>query len=220
MGFCSLQHISGWLVHSIRAVPARYVPPSGFGYPHDGLLPIHPWPVFFHTGSTLGINPSKLSPLERPPSALPGGKTHLLFSLLIITLPEQWAGTAGRSSWVLTSQESLATTYVFSIAAAGCSHGFQPFRARSREPRSGFRLISSHALPRSDGKPSERAAPQSINRLPPVLIRIMPKHETGPESPLRFFVPSQSSTFEKNHSPGYVFTLYSAWHYYQLTKYS
>jgi hypothetical protein len=151
MGFCSLKHISEWMVHSARAFACPLVPPSGFGHPLDGLLPIHSWPVFFHTGSTLGINPSKLSPPERPPTELPDGKTHILFLLLIITSPEQWAGTAGRSSWVLTSQESLTTTYVFSTVAAGCSLGFRPSRARSRKPRSGFRLISSHMLPRSDG---------------------------------------------------------------------
>jgi hypothetical protein len=89
MGFSSLQHISGWMIHLARALPARYVPPSGFDYPRDGLLPIHPWPVFFRTGSAHGINPSKLSPLERPPTELPGGKTHILFFLLIITPPKQ-----------------------------------------------------------------------------------------------------------------------------------
>ena len=98
------------------------------------LTPINPWPVFFHTDSAHGINPSKLSPLERPPTALTAGKTHLLFLLLIITPPKQWAGTAGRSFWVFTFRESLATTYVFSTATAGCSLGFHPSRAHSQKP--------------------------------------------------------------------------------------
>ena len=158
------------MVHLPRVLPARYVPPSGFGYPPDGLLPFNPWPVFFHTDSAHGINPSKLSPLERPPTALPVEKTHLLFFLLIITPPKQWAGTADRSFWVFTFRESLATTYVFSIAAAGCSLGFHPSRARSREPQPGFRPISSHALPRTNDESSERAAPQSLHRLSPAPI--------------------------------------------------
>jgi hypothetical protein len=46
-------------------IPARYVPPSGFGYPLDGLLPSIPVPVFFRTGGAHGIHPSELSPRGR-----------------------------------------------------------------------------------------------------------------------------------------------------------
>jgi hypothetical protein len=39
LGFASLQHLPASRVHCSRVCLARYVPPSGFGYPLGGLLP-------------------------------------------------------------------------------------------------------------------------------------------------------------------------------------
>jgi hypothetical protein len=38
-----------------RALPARYVPPSGFGYPLDGLLPPSPCRFFFTPAALMGF---------------------------------------------------------------------------------------------------------------------------------------------------------------------
>jgi hypothetical protein len=42
-------------VHSARVCLARYVPPSGFGYPPDGLLPPGPRRPFFVPTALLGF---------------------------------------------------------------------------------------------------------------------------------------------------------------------
>jgi len=44
MDFRTLQHIKGNEVHSPPTFQVGYVPPSGFGYPHDGFLPRMPAP--------------------------------------------------------------------------------------------------------------------------------------------------------------------------------
>jgi hypothetical protein len=78
-GLCSLQHIQAIAVHLPRALPARYVPPSGFGYPRDGLLPRKAGPVLFHTGSAPGIRPSELFPPDRCPTRSRAGRTRMPF---------------------------------------------------------------------------------------------------------------------------------------------
>jgi len=42
-------------VHLTRILPARYVPPSGFGYPLDGFLPSHPCRLCFAPAALLGF---------------------------------------------------------------------------------------------------------------------------------------------------------------------
>jgi hypothetical protein len=55
MGFCSLQHTTDSEVHYSRALPARCVPPSGFGYPLGGLLPPSPCRLCFTPAALLGF---------------------------------------------------------------------------------------------------------------------------------------------------------------------
>jgi len=55
MGFRSLQHIQESRVHFTRALPARSVPPSGFDYPLDGLLPAVPRRFCFAPAALLGF---------------------------------------------------------------------------------------------------------------------------------------------------------------------
>lgn len=55
MGFRSLQHIQESKVHFSRVLPTRYVPPSGFGYPLDGLLPSIPRRFCFVPAALLGF---------------------------------------------------------------------------------------------------------------------------------------------------------------------
>jgi hypothetical protein len=47
-------HKEPW-VHLPRALPTRYVPPSGFGYPLDGLLPTVPRRFCFAPAALLGF---------------------------------------------------------------------------------------------------------------------------------------------------------------------
>jgi hypothetical protein len=43
-------------VHSLRVLPARFVPPSGFGYPLDGFLPSKPCRFYFTPAALLGFS--------------------------------------------------------------------------------------------------------------------------------------------------------------------
>jgi hypothetical protein len=82
MGLPSLQHIQELRVHSLRPLPDRFVPPSGFDYPLDGLLPAiragfvshqqRSWDSPFGAFSSgEGIHP------------FPDGRTHLPFPLSV-----------------------------------------------------------------------------------------------------------------------------------------
>jgi hypothetical protein len=51
----SLQHMLGSKVHFTRACLTRYVPPAGFGYPLDGLLPSSPRRLYFTPTALLGF---------------------------------------------------------------------------------------------------------------------------------------------------------------------
>jgi len=55
-------------------------------------------------------------------------------------------------------RESLRDRHVISASAAGCSHGFRPFRVRTHEPGRDFARTSSHAL----GRPSASSRGSSL----------------------------------------------------------
>jgi len=61
-----------------RALPARYVPPSGFGYPPGGLRPSRPCRFCFAPAALLGFAPSEHD-TARGIQASPPGSTHLPF---------------------------------------------------------------------------------------------------------------------------------------------
>jgi hypothetical protein len=65
-------------VHSTRALPARYVPPSGFGYPLDGLLPPSPCRLFFVPAALMGFTLRSFL-LLKGIHTFPRGRTHLPF---------------------------------------------------------------------------------------------------------------------------------------------
>jgi hypothetical protein len=141
--------------------PARFVPPSGFGYPLDGLLPSYPAPVLFHTGSAHGIRPSEPSPSARYPERFrPSGPTSRLFARF--TTPHKAARPARTTaaSGLCPVRESLATGALLARRPPAAPLGFSPFKAcwlRTLPSVPGF---LSRAC-RVSAKP-ERAAPQSF----------------------------------------------------------
>jgi hypothetical protein len=173
MGFCSLQH-TGSEVHLTRALPAHYVPPSGFGHPLDGFLPSIPCRFFFRTGGTHGIHPSELPPPERYPN-VSIRKNPLTVSPAGIPRAKHRAGSAGRGSWVSALPGVPGDTRVVSAPAAGCSLGFFPSRARHED------LGRDFARP-----PPARfgvcPAPRSLDQPPlrPICSRSKPRNEINP----------------------------------------
>jgi hypothetical protein len=65
-------------IHFTRACLARYVPPSGFGYPLDGLLPPSPRRFYFTPAALLGFT-LRSFPLSKGIRSFPGRSTHLPF---------------------------------------------------------------------------------------------------------------------------------------------
>jgi hypothetical protein len=118
----------GSKVHFPRALPARYVPPSGFGYPLDGFLPSNPRRFCFAPAALLGFTLRSFL-LSKGIRAFPPGCTHIPF-LPVVFLPqgdraEDRAAVPGLRPF----RESLASNRAFNAIAAGCSPGFRPSRA-------------------------------------------------------------------------------------------
>jgi hypothetical protein len=92
-------------VHLMRVLPARYVPPSGFGYPLDGFLPLTPRRLCFAPAALLGFHPSEPSPPERYPRRHQrDGPTYRFPCRSSGT--EAPAGPTGRGFWAFTLPRS------------------------------------------------------------------------------------------------------------------
>jgi len=187
-------------------LPARYVPPSGFGYPLDGLLPSVPCRFCFTPAALMGFTLRSfllpkgiqgVSARKDPPTVSPAG----------IPCAEHKAGSTGRGSWVLTLPRVPGDQHVFSAPATGCSLGFGPSRVRQRKPWPGFRPASSHALvafqPRRPGvsigsRPGSAPGGKPPDTLDPTLLGFSHQHR-----------PSHSGS---SH-PSYVFTSRSSTHF-------
>jgi hypothetical protein len=127
-----------------RALPARYVPPSGFGYPLDGFLPSSPCRLCFAPAALLGF-PLRSVPLSKGIRTSPPGCTHLPFHRPFFP-PRGRPARSAAVPGLRPSRESLAEPHVISARPAGCSPGVPPSRACRRRPCRGFRPNSSHAL--------------------------------------------------------------------------
>jgi hypothetical protein len=129
MGFCSLQHIRNSRSTSRGPKPARYVPPSGFGYPLDGLLPRIPCRFCFTPAALLGFTLRRF-PLPRGLAGLSAGRNPPTVESGSISAARRLrTGPTDLGSWARASRECLATTRGIKPATAGASHGVCPSRA-------------------------------------------------------------------------------------------
>jgi hypothetical protein len=88
----------GTKVHLPQALPARYVPPSGFGYPLDGFLPSDPCRSSFIPTALLRFALRSL-PLPQGTPAFPPSRTHVPFAATLLPLPR--VGTLRAGFWAL-----------------------------------------------------------------------------------------------------------------------
>jgi hypothetical protein len=163
MGFRSLQRSRVRGSTAAGFASARYVPPSGFGYPLGGLLPPSPCRPCLVPAALLGfalrsfllpegirrvsagMNPRTVSPVGNPAAGAvgrPNGPRFLGFD-------------PSGSPWRRAGVNS---------PTAGCSLGLHPPGAIQQEPCPGFRPDSSHALRKparrpAAGAPEYRSAP-------------------------------------------------------------
>jgi hypothetical protein len=153
-----------------RALPARYVPSSGFGHPLDGFLPSIPRRLFFTPAALLGFTLRSfllpegrlcVSARARPPTVSSCKWNHL---------PRQEAGPAGRGFWAYPPESPWRP-------AVGLAR--RPLEAPLGLPLLGFALgdldrdftrppLARFAAPRSPGM---RWAPQSLDQSPPASAR-------------------------------------------------
>jgi len=101
--------LEGSEVHWSRASPTRYVPPSGFGYPLDGLLPRIPCRFCFAPAALLGFTLRRFPLPQGIPGVSAAEEPTYRFSRLLHSAPKCQTGQAGRGSWVHTFRKSLAT---------------------------------------------------------------------------------------------------------------
>jgi hypothetical protein len=166
MGFRSLQHLRDRRSTYTGGAAARYVPPSGFGYPLDGLRPSIPCRFCFTPAALMGFTlRSFLLPKGIRRDYRPDGPTYRSARRCSRRRSYRPAQT-GRGSWVLTLSRVPAGWRVISPPTAGCSLGFVPSRARRRRPGPDFHPDSSHTLRRhSDCSPYPPAS-QSLDQPP------------------------------------------------------
>jgi hypothetical protein len=166
-------------------LPARYVPPSGFAYPLDGLLPPSPCRSCFIPTALMGFTLRSFH-LSQGFRTFPSGITHLPFllplSLMGCIRSARQAAVPGSCPF----REFLAPGRMFSTPTAGCSLGFCPLlgfpgkgleRDPSRSPLS--RFPSSETSSRLSGASESQSAFASL-----ALVR----HRSlarGPSSPFR-----------------------------------
>jgi hypothetical protein len=215
LGFASLQHLQGSGVYLPRVYLARYVPPSGFGYPLDGLLPPSPRRPCFMPTALLGFRPSEHFPPERYPGRFHLGLTRLPFCPPDVPSENPRAGPAVRGSRALTlsgvprlpdgvSAEHgriLPWASSFPGQSAGCL-----VRASTRTPPSRFRTCSS-----ADCKPLHPGVSidTRLARSPP----LGPAKQGGQAALLRFPRRSPPAVWVLG-DPGYVFTSRPDCHYW------
>ncbi len=145
MGFRSLQHSrAGRSTHA--GMPARYVPPSGFGHPLGGLLPPSPCRSCFIPAALLGFA-LRSFPLSKGIRAFPHGWTRLPFHLSVAPTDEaEGRPNRPRFPGFDPSESPWRPARLLAGRYAGCSLGLHPLRACRAVPCPGFRLNSSHTL--------------------------------------------------------------------------
>jgi hypothetical protein len=93
-GLCLPTAHKGTKVHSTRVLPARYVPPSGFGYPLDGFLPSNPCRFCFTPTALLGCT-LRSFPHSGSIRTFPPESAHLPFYPALYPPPKRLGRPAG-----------------------------------------------------------------------------------------------------------------------------
>jgi hypothetical protein len=145
-------------------MPTRYVPPSGFGYPRDGLLPANPRRFCFTPAALLGFSPSEDSLTKgirgvttrmHPPTVSPYG------------IPAaETPGRLERLRFLGFNPSVSPNLHAEGLARRPIrtSLGVLPFRVSRQRPWSGFRPTSSLALSSSSDDSLASPVPQSLSQ--------------------------------------------------------
>jgi hypothetical protein len=162
--FGSLQHMQDSAVYRPQAFQARFVPSSGFAYPHDGFLPAESGSALFHADSARGIRPSELSPPLRWRRVSAPPNPRAVSPADFTPSPKRRAGPAGRGFRAFTLEaESLSLcvrlTRIAPVAPVGFSlsgHSVPTLAERPLPPLTRFACGL---------RPRRGPAPQSLSSL-------------------------------------------------------
>jgi hypothetical protein len=182
-----------------QALPqARFGPPSGFGYPLDGLLPAPPRRASFVPTALLGLIPSKRSPPARWRARFRESRTRM--PLAATRFP---AGRTERTGAPRTDFRALTPARVpgcpgaVSPWLAGCSLGIFPFQGLRRLPCPRFRtdLPSRAWRAKSEDPPYRRPRVSIGNRLARLGVSIASHWRRDSDNLLRVLVPACACGF-------------------------
>jgi len=112
-------------VHSSRALPTRYVPPSGFGYPLGGLLPRIPCRFCFAPAALMGFSLRRF-PLPAGLRGVSAEKNPRTVNLRVTPAPKCRTGHASLGFWVHTFRKCLAPDGFLSRRSPAPPLGFTP----------------------------------------------------------------------------------------------
>jgi hypothetical protein len=112
-------------VHCSRASPARYVPPSGFGYPLGGLLPRIPCRFCFTPAALLGFTLRRF-PLPKGFRGVSAGTNPHTVNRRVTPAPECRTGHEGLGFWVHTFRKCLVIDGFLSRRSPAPPLGFTP----------------------------------------------------------------------------------------------
>jgi hypothetical protein len=202
LGFGSLQHIPGSKVHWLWVCLTHCVPPSGFGYPLDGLLPSIPGRAF-QIGSARGIHPSEsyLPPESWP---LPAKTAHLPFSPAVVSdVPVGPARQAAASG--------CCPRRKFPPASAGLARrpreaplGFAPSRVMAKAWTGIPPDLLSRALPPRGHPRTSRRPRVSIGHRLPLVLPPRAGTQGRSEGPFEGFRTGTIPHIRARHAPGYL----------------
>jgi hypothetical protein len=193
-------------------LPARYVPPSGFGYPPGGFLPPGPCPPYFRRTALLGFTLRSV-PLSKglPARYHRAAPTYRFLSAL---RPAEAAGSLCRAAvpGLRPSRESLVRTVCLARLALAAPLGFSLPGCSGQSPFAGFRPRSSHALPGRKTAAQRPTAPRSLDRRQPGSKRLMLRGITGEGATPLGFLHRLNPGHSGNRRSGYEFTSRRAMH--------
>jgi hypothetical protein len=178
-------------------MPTRYVPPSGFGYPLDGLLPSIPCRFSFTPAALMGftLRSFLLSKGFR-------GVTTRMDPLTVLPVGIPAPGTVGRPNRLRFPgfdpfESPLRLNGCLVRLSPDAPLGFFPLRVRCRKPCGGFLPHSSLALCRLDEISSGPPAPQSIDWLSTGPVHVVCRDTpAGRDDPYRVLAPTSSQSCE------------------------
>jgi len=191
MGFGSLQHLRNPRSTARGPKPARFVPPSGFGYPLGGLRPRIPCRFCFAPAALLGFTLRRF-PLPEGFTAFRLGRTHLPLAQRYFRRRSVRPARRASVSGFVTSESALRSHGFLSRRPPAPPLGFAPlgFAGEGLAPDFSRTPLACLADPGdySPDRPASQSICQPCTGLPPTHTGV----HTGKNHPYGVLAPARS----------------------------